>query len=258
MCRVLAYLGPPLSLDALLLQPEHSLLRQSWAPRMQTSGVVNADGFGAGWYDLDRRPDPARYRTDRPMWSDRSFASLAGLVQSGAVLASVRSATPPAPVEESGTPPFTSGPWLFAHNGVVDGFRAEPGVRLRHLLSDRSAALLEGSSDSELLFGLTLDWLDNGADAGEALANVVSSVLSLTTARLNFVLTDGHAIAATACGDSLFVLDRTGLAGEGVIVASEPSDGDAGWQPVPDRSLVEARPGSVTVTPLDPASGGPS
>ena len=38
-------------------------------------------------------------------------------------MAAVRGATAPAPTEPSGTPPYTSGPWLFAHNGAVDGFR---------------------------------------------------------------------------------------------------------------------------------------
>ena len=80
MCRFVAYLGPPVTLEALLLAPEHSLLRQSWAPRHQRHGTINADGFGVGWYDSARRPEPARYRTARPMWADRSFASLAGVV----------------------------------------------------------------------------------------------------------------------------------------------------------------------------------
>src|SRR5690349_3469014 len=122
MCRFLAYLGARVTLAELLLDPPHSLLRQSWAPRCQTHGTVNADGFGAGWYAFDVRPEPARYRTARPMWADPSFTSMAGVVSSTAVLAAVRSATPPSPVEETGAPPFTAGPWLFAHNGAVDGF----------------------------------------------------------------------------------------------------------------------------------------
>src|SRR5438270_10670663 len=99
MSRHLAYLGSPLSLEALLLAPPHSLLHQSWAPRHQRSGTVNADGFGVGWWDLTRgrRPEPARYRRAQPMWTDRSFASVAGIVSAGAVVAAVRSATPPAP-----------------------------------------------------------------------------------------------------------------------------------------------------------------
>ena len=44
MCRHLAYLGRPVPLRELLADPPHSLLRQSWAPRRQRHGTVNADG----------------------------------------------------------------------------------------------------------------------------------------------------------------------------------------------------------------------
>src|SRR2546423_1706427 len=135
MCRFVAHLGPRVTLEDLLLAPPHSLLRQSWAPRNQTHGTVTADGFGVGWYAFDVRPEPARYRSVRPMWADRSFASMAGVVSSTAVLAAVRSATPPSPVEETGAPPFTAGPWLFAHNGAVDGFHDGVGVELRRSVS---------------------------------------------------------------------------------------------------------------------------
>lgn len=245
MCRFVAYLGPPVTLEALLLAPEHSLLRQSWAPRHQRHGTVNADGFGVGWYDAARRPEPARYRTARPMWADRSFASLAGVVASGAVLAAVRSATPPAPVEESGAPPFTEGPWLFAHNGAVDGFHAAPGIELRRQVSERARAGIEGASDAELLFALVLDRLHGGDSMGEALVAVITAVEGVTTSRLNLVLSDGKSVAATAFGDSLFV-----RRGDGVVVASEPFDDDGCWQAVPDRSLVDARADDLVITSL--------
>jgi glutamine amidotransferase len=254
MCRMLAYLGPPATLESLLLAPEHSLLEQSYAPRHQTSGVVNADGFGVGWYDRDRRPEPARYRTSTSMWADRSFASLAGLVASGAALAAVRSATPPLPVEDSGVPPFTAGPWLFAHNGAVRGFRDGLGVRLRRSLSERRDAGIEGSCDSEVLFAQVLDRLDWGATPGEALAEVVSLVDRLGRERsgpgsgLNFLLTDGTQIAATTWGHSLFTLcDET--AGS-VVVASEPFDTRPTWRKVADRTLVEATTAGVRLRPL--------
>jgi glutamine amidotransferase len=250
MCRFLGYLGPPVTLASIVLDPPHSLLRQAWAPRHQRPGAVNADGFGVGWYDPARRAEPARYRTSRPIWGDRSFASLAGLVTSGAVLAAVRDATPPAPIEESGTPPFTAGPWLFAHNGAVDGYGVDPSVRirLRRLVSDERAAGVEGAADSELLFALALDALHAGAGLGEALAAVIPAVGGVATGRLNMVVTDGLELAATSWGHSLFVLeDETG-----VVVASEPYDDDPAWRPVPEGSMVEVGPERVTMRRCDP------
>lgn len=216
---------------------------------------MNADGFGVGWYDLGMRPEPARWRSARPAWAERSFRSVAGLIRTTCALAAVRDATPPSPVEESGTPPFTAGPWLFAHNGAVDGFAAPRpnGVRLRRMVSDGRAAAIEGASDSEVLFALVLDCLDAGADLGAALGAVVAEVRGVAAARLNLVITDGRRVAATAAGDTLFTLETDGA----VVVASEPYDGDARWRPVPDGSLVDVDASGATVTSLTPAGSSP-
>jgi glutamine amidotransferase len=173
------------------------------------------------------------------MWADRSFASMAGVVRSGAVLAGVRSATPPAPAEESGTPPFASGPWLFAHNGAVEGFREAPGASLRRALSDRRLASVEGASDSEILFALALDTLDAGAGPEEALISVVKTVTAVTTGRLTMLLTDGRRLTAAVCGEPLYRAGGDDASG-GLTVASEPSDAGPGWRRLPDDSLLSA------------------
>ena len=249
MCRHLAYVGPPVTLEKLIVKPKHSLLQQSFAPRYQTHGTINADGFGVGWYDRDKRVEPARYRTTRQIWADLSFASIAGLVSSNAVLAAVRSASPGMPVEETSTPPFTEGPWLFSHNGFVPGFRSGVGRELRRNVSETRAHGILGATDSELLFALVLDRLDAGTPPADALVSVVDLVEELTTARLNLLLTDGERIAATACRNSLFVFDDRQLTGA-VVVASEPYDDDAGWEVVKDGSVVELGDDKLEVRPF--------
>ena len=77
MCRHLAWLGEPRPLDALVLTPEHGLLRQSYQPRRQSHGLMNADGWGVGFH-VPGRQEPARWRSARPLWGDASFASVAG------------------------------------------------------------------------------------------------------------------------------------------------------------------------------------
>jgi gamma-glutamyl hercynylcysteine S-oxide hydrolase len=249
MCRHLAYVGPSVTLEKLIIKPEHSLLQQSFAPRYQTHGTINADGFGVGWYDRDKRVEPARYRTTRQIWADLSFASIAGLVSSNAVLASVRSASPGMPIEETSTPPFTEGPWLFSHNGFVPGFRTGVGRELRRKVSETRALGIAGATDSELLFALVLDRLDSGTPPADALVSVIGLVEELTTARLNLLLTDGERIAATACRNSLFVFDDRQLTGA-VVVASEPYDDDAGWEPIKDGSVVEFGDEKLEVRPF--------
>ena len=246
MCRFLAYLGPARTLDELLQAPEHSLYRQSWEPQKQTHGTVNADGFGVGWYEPAQRPEPALYRSARPIWADRSFASMAGVVSSGSVLAAVRSATEPVILEESNVPPFVSGRYLFAHNGAIEGFREGIASKLRRGLSEERDSAILGTTDSEVLFALVLDELDRGASLGDALSRVVSHVSAVTKARLNLILTDGEAIAATSWGDDLFVLSD----GDPVFVCSEPFDDSSAWKQIDDRMLVEARTGQVSVSPL--------
>ncbi len=249
MCRHLAYIGPSVTLEKLIIKPEHSLLQQSFAPRYQTHGTINADGFGVGWYDRDKRVEPARYRTTRQIWADLSFASIAGLVSSNAVLAGVRSASPGMPIEETSTPPFTEGPWLFSHNGFVPGFRTGVGHELRRKVSETRALGIAGATDSELLFALVLDRLDAGTPPADALVSVIGLVEELATARLNLLLTDGERIAATACRNSLFVFDDRQLTGA-VVVASEPYDDDAGWEAVKDGSVVEFGDDKLEVRPF--------
>ena len=239
MCRLVAYLGPPVTLESLLLTPPHALVTQAYAPRHQRHGRINADGFGAGWYVPDVRAEPARYRTTTPMWADNSFASLAGVVSSGAILAAVRNASPGLPVDESCTAPYTNERWLFAHNGRVESFPGEVAVRLRRSLSDERAALLQGVTDSEVLFALVLDRIDAGARPRDAICAVVYDVLAVAPAsRLNLCMTDGETIIATACGDSL--VTRADPDHDSVVVASEPFDDEPGWTDVADGSVVVA------------------
>ncbi len=240
MCRHLAYLGPPLSLHELLLAPPRSLVTQASDSRLGTE-KVNADGFGAGWYDAERA-EPARYRRSIPIWTDLSFRSLAGVVRSGAILAAIRAATPGYPVEESCTAPFTDGPWLFSHNGSV-----RDTTVLRKQQPDPLPAEAIAPVDSALVFGAVMGELAQGASPGAALTTVVARIRESSRGRLNLLLTDGHRVAATAAGNSLFTIERGG----GVLVASEPHDDDPAWRAVPDNTLVEFSTGTTPVlTPL--------
>ena len=244
MCRHLAYLGPPATLQAVLIDPDHSLVHQSWAPREQTSGVVNADGFGVGWFD-PARDEPAVYRRTTPIWSDATFASIAGVISSRAIVASVRGATPGYPVDESATPPFTDGRRLFAFNGALDGWYDGVNEEVRARLSRERAARLRSTVDSEVLFALALDRLDAGDPPADAVASAATTAKQITGGRLNLLLADGTTIAATAFGNSLY-----SRAAKGTVVASEPFDDDPAWRQIPDMSVVVATEEGVEVSGL--------
>jgi len=245
MCRHLAYLGPPASLRSVLIDPPHGLYRQAWAPRRQRHGTVNADGFGAGWY-APGDPVPARYRRAVPIWGDESFADVARVTSAGALLAAVRSATAGTDPGIAAVAPYASGRWLFSHNGVLDGW---PGsaAGLAATLPAGSLLGLEARVDSALLWALVRRRLELGLGAADALADTIRAVWATGLAgRFNFLLTDGRVIAATAAGDTLCYR----VAGDAVVVASEPGDDEPGWIHVPDGSVVTATPQQVSVAEL--------
>lgn len=249
MCRFLAYVGAPVTVESLLVDPSYSLLTQTRTPRMQRHGDGNPDGFGVAWYDPADTTTPRRYRAAVPMWTDETFLGRANQISSSTILGHVRSATPGSAVTEVNAHPFAADRWAFAHNGSVSDFSGDSGTRLRSMITARRLQGVEGSTDSEVLFALTLDLLDAGAGPAEALGRVIKAVCATSTPqahRLNLVLVDGERVAATAYGDTLFVLDHGGFTPEGVVVASEPSDDHPAWQMVPDGSVVEAtRAGSA-------------
>jgi glutamine amidotransferase len=246
VCRHLAYLGPLRDLATLLLDPPHSLLRQSYAPAdMRGGGTVNADGFGAGWYP-GGATTPIRYRRAVPIWADATFAALARELRSGAVLAAVRSATVGMPVVETACAPFATGRWLFSHNGVVVGW---PGsmATLAIRLPVTELITLDAPTDSALLWALVRHRLAAGESLGCALRAVTAQVLAAAPgSRLNLLITDGTMLAATAVHHALAVRVGDG----GVLVCSEPTDRSPDWEPVPDRHLLTATPSTVDVVPI--------
>lgn len=273
MCRHLAYLGEPVSLRTVLVDPPHGLVVQAWAPRRQRCGVVNADGFGVGWY-ADGDPVPARYRRASPIWSDESFADLARVTTTRAMLGAVRSATAGTDPGPAAAAPYAHGRWLFSHNGALDGWShaaaglAAGPVRTASRVADASAAVLglaaglpaadllglAAHCDSALIWTMVLGRLRAGTGLADALSAALSDLAAAgATGRFNLLLTDGTAIAATAAGDSLCYRST----GTGVTVASEPCDDEAGWHDVPDASVLEATRDSVIVRPVaaDTAAG---
>ena len=248
MCRMAAYLGEiEIPLSSLVLEPEHSLLVQSYAPQEMMSGVVNADGFGAGWYAPEVDEEPAVYRSNAPIWADRSFASISPKIRSTSV--------------------FAAGSYLFAHNGAIKNFRTTAMRPLRDALSDASYSNLLGVTDSETIFALLLDRLRDAkalpGDADALAGAIAETILRVSTvctglgvpAALNVGVTDGRVMAfarysTEGPGNSLYIVQDGEAFPNAIVVASERLDSNAGWQQVPDRCLLVADPKGVATRPL--------
>lgn len=231
MCRHLGWLGREVPASALVLDPPHSLRVQSYAPRRQKHGLMNADGWGVGFFD---GAVPRRWRSPAPLWGDTSFESVAPALRSHCVVAAVRSATVGMPIEISATAPFTDGHWLLSHNGIVD----------RSVLPLSSSA--ESVCDSAILAAAVFA---RGLDAlGDTIVEIGTAD---PAARLNVLAANGFRLLATTWRETLSILRRP----DGVVLASEPYDNDADWEDVPDRHLVEVTPERVTLTALDCRKG---
>jgi len=287
MCRWLAYAGPPITLDTVLLKPDHSLIdqsleaRQNYVPGSAMTSMfrhdafpTNGDGFGVGWYGS--RDFPGQFRDIQPAWSDSNLRRLAEQVSSPMFLAHVRAAYG-GTISRQNCHPFLFGRWLFQHNGEINGFQQVK----RELTLDVAPELyphIEGNADSEVCFHLALTY-GLADDPPTALATMVGRV---ERARREHGITEPfRATLAAANGDTVWGLryssDRrsktlyhsegitslTTVSGEeepfpaeGRILVSEPLElgyRDQRWVEVPEWSLVALRAGQEPViTPFEP------
>lgn len=278
MCRFTLYLGPPIRLDSLLIEPSHSLILQSFRSA-EREEPLNGDGFGVGWYVPELAPRPARFRSITPAWNNANLRSMAGVVSSPCVMAHVRAASPGMPVAESNCHPFQRDRFLFMHNGHVGSFR-EIRRALLASLRDEAFHVIQGSTDSEHLFAVFLDELPPGGVAeplalAACLNRAVWRVLDLVEelgggepSYLNLAVADGDRAAACRFTsdaarepESLYVIERelyrpvsSGSPGRrhterssSFVVSSERLTEDPGWRAVPRNHMIAVgRDGTVS------------
>lgn len=249
MCRLLGYLGSPILLDYLLDKPEHSLIVQSYQPREMTSGVVNADGFGIGWYHSQRDTDPFTYKSLLPIWNDVNLPNLSRYIESGCVIANIRSATSGQGVDLSNSHPFRNGRILFTHNGLIKNFRQTLYRPIRDRLSDRIYQAIDGTTDSEHIFALLINHWETDPDITleKALHNTLMIVTQLAQSyqvdfSANIIISDGHRLVASRFAHgvqapSLYWLRDDPAFPEAVIMASEPLF-TSNWISCPENSII--------------------
>ena len=255
MCRLLGYLGAPIQLEKILYKPEHSLVVQSYQPRQMETALMNADGFGVGWYHQHQETNPFRYRNTTPIWSDINLPSLSRYVESGCLLGYVRSATPGLSVDMSNCQPFTSEGsslshrLLFTHNGYIDNFRKTLYRPIRNSLNDETYQSIQGTTDSEHIFALILDELQRSPHITleKALANALTSLSELANSYQAYfcatmIVSDGKQLlacryASRSPAPTLYWLRDDSTYPNAVIVASEPLF-DGNWNSCPEQSII--------------------
>ena len=263
MCRFTLYLGPPIRLSTLLIEPDHSLIRQSTHSH-EREEPLNGDGFGVGWYAREFTEDPAVFRSITPAWNNRNLQNLARVISSHCVLAHVRAATQSSGVNEANCHPFRFGKYLCMHNGDIGNFR-KVRRKLLELVSDEAFNNVYGSTDSEHFFALVISELSKFATVGAmemalALDRAISKVTRLVEEMgegeqnyLNVAITDGvNAVVSRYTSDpedvpeSLYFFtdqlyescDTDQLGMNSVVVSSECLSTATTWQPVPANHLI--------------------
>jgi glutamine amidotransferase len=157
MCRVVGYLGRPISLDSILFATDSSLARQTYSPRMMAT-FLNLAGFGmAAWDEQSARPDePFLYKvTSLPVF-DRNLKCIAEKVTAKCVIAHVRGVTysDQEVVSQTNLHPFRfSGvPATFAHNGHLREFARMRYDLVRHVHPETGDAAIQPEAQDPLKF----------------------------------------------------------------------------------------------------------
>ncbi len=267
MCRFVLYLGPQIRLSSLVIDPAHSLIRQSIHSR-EREEPLNGDGFGIGWYASELAVEPAVFRSITPAWNNRNLHNLTRVVASDCVLAHVRAATQSSGVNEANCHPFRWRRFLCMHNGDIGDFRS---VRRKLLaaVGDEAFGNVYGSTDSEHFFALYIDcWLAGGEldpalRMAHALRAAIDRTLDLVHAAsgapsyLNVAIADGdHAVVSRFTDDpdgapeTLYyfnqplypeVVPHAAGGQHAVTVSSERLTRDAGWHEVPPGQIIILR-----------------
>ncbi|WP_036478175.1 ergothioneine biosynthesis protein EgtC [Myxosarcina sp. GI1] len=251
MCRLLGYLGSAVTLDRLFDKPEHSLIVQSYQPREMTAGLMNADGFGIGWYHASKLVPPFTYKNILPIWNDINLSHLNRYVESHCVLGYVRSATSGLSVDLINCQPFTHEDLLFIHNGYIDDFRKTMYRPIRNHLTDFAYRRIEGTTDSEHIFALVVSELESneGMSIDRALETAIAKLVELSYGgeiefSANVVISNGKEL--TACRYSnrhasptlyYLKLQEDILYSNAVMIVSEPMF-EGNWIECPEKSII--------------------
>jgi glutamine amidotransferase len=214
MCRLLGYIGEPVSLDHVLFETDSSLVRQSYSPRMMAT-FLNLAGFGmAAWEPHSVRADePLLYRVTTLPAFDRNLRSLAAKLAPTCLIAHVRGVTygEREVVSDTNLHPFRfpGAGVTLAHNGHLREFARMRYDLLGHIRPEL-AQRVQGTTDSEWIYALILSHLSEplGRPETAELADATVSALRVlrevrarhgidTSSPVNLCLSTGDALVAT-------------------------------------------------------------
>lgn len=181
MCRVLAYVGPEIPIESLLLEPENSLINQTLDPELHPLLQLAGWGFGAWSEHLLKPEKPLLYRRPMAAFYDDNAVGIIPSLQASTLLAHVRAAAYDSKtvLADENCHPFSmeDTPWILAQNGALPNWKTLQRELLPYC-KDQYLQQMRGTTDTEFLYVLLLSLLESDSDndvqeAFEQMLNVV-------------------------------------------------------------------------------------
>ena len=167
MCRVLAYIGPEIPLEGLLLTPDNSLINQTLDPERHPLLQLAGWGFGAWSEHLLKPEEPLLYHRPMAAFYDDNADSMIPSLQASTVLAHVRAAaynSKTVLADENCHPfSFRETPWIVAQNGDLPNWQLLQRELLQYC-KDTYLEQMHGTTDTEFLYVLLLSLLESDSD----------------------------------------------------------------------------------------------
>ncbi len=167
MCRVLAYIGPEIPVENLLLKPDNSLINQTLDPERHPQLQLAGWGFGAWSEHLLKPEEPLLYHRPMAAFYDDNVEGIIPSLQASTLLAHVRAADYNAScvLADENCHPFSheGTPWIIAQNGDLPNWRLLQRELLRHC-KDEYLEQMRGTADTEFLYVLLLSLLESDSD----------------------------------------------------------------------------------------------
>lgn len=186
MCRMIAYRGPPVPLEDLIIRPDSSLIHQVIDAKMLA--MLNLAGFGlAAWDEGMAQPHlPLTFHSTEVAIFDPNLRALASQLRVGALIAHLRGVPYDgrAAINRQSLHPFrlANSPLVMAHNGDLHDFAAMRYDLVPHIRPELLRAI-PAMTDSAWLYALILSGLDDAAGPFSAEAILAATMRALAIVR---------------------------------------------------------------------------
>ena len=251
MCRHIGYIGRKKDLYSILLKHKHSLIELAYKPKLMNEATLNADGFGLAWKNKENFK---LYKNYLPIWNDLNLNNLSKSISSNLVIANVRSATISENQGYFNTHPFNLKNFCFSHNGFIKNFDYTIRKKILKYLKPKYINLVKGQTDSELIFILLIQIIENEKKVRKSIKKTIQIVKENCDAcMLNFLIAaidknGKNTLYATKFSEGLKspTLFYSKNKNEYTMISSEKLNNDK-WYSIKNNSMIRASGNKIEI-----------